>query len=862
MTNQLPIQRDFVHDGIQWLCALNRLKNNHFLQIVLKEMACGNEHDVRTAYFTAMDIIHHCPGEQILTFLQNGGITALKNLINCGSLQNRGWKSLGPALDIFEGLLKVNEAVRRYLLRYWDMLLRPVKRCFNQRRAFKEVDDNIYRLRRQGVKHLPRLMPNADACDFSEYLRSLETIIYSAPDSRNSLLRDIYLANKRLDPFHRTIKDLDLELSPKRPDVIYGPRIGIFQQVDEFDSSEIIPYLIKYFQYDEEISDEMMDSKESISTVEGRIQSPLEKCIDQIKPILHDSPEPEVIPKYCEEFDSLADFEDVRRLSSLIPSLVALTNRNSLLFPSVREEIDPRGELEDTVRRIMEPSLCEIVQDLTNPPPAEEKPSLLYQLRASRIGSGFGNDMAAIFAKAESPKASIKSKTSTEESSSTPQTVCGDKYSIDSSPHGLSRHSRDMSRNEYAPIDSLDMSSSSSSTESWETFSAYIDQSSFESLDDLVREIVRKTLLGLIGKPAPDMETEVVKMCQHLSQESTIDHLAEAVVERVLYRLKNQYSSMASDRILEEGLRKSIYDYLSEEAKEHNMRKSSKQRNGKDTTQQERTLPVLPNRKSVQFVSVKRNAEGGSKMPRIKSRVTLTKDPVHRLSFNEHIDRDSEQSDPIFPDIEIYSRRPPRSRSKGRKSGGLRIRISRNCIEFIEDGRPVRSIKNATPTSCQVLDRVLKKMAEQLADQLDAAQKEQRGKEASQRLQALFIVQRVISNLALQLSSESGDMLNKRDSVSEVGRIERQANSIIRKVISHPAIESIILTADLDLKQKAIHIVNNVVMGAMEEVSKNQNNSNQNGSYQKDNDDTPVPIIWHPSGVPLARAIRTGRLVI
>ncbi|VDD81541.1 unnamed protein product [Mesocestoides corti] len=403
MRDQLPFRRDFAADtssinGIQWSYPIRGVRNKHILEEVLREMNYGTDIKARTSFLAAMDIVRHSSSKQLLDLLQNGGMTALKNLLSNAHLLRRGWNSLGPGLEIFEGLLSVNNTIRLYLLRYWEMILRPVKkhfmefervygfafletdmfytnccgyRNFQQKgpnsETYKSIRDHLYRLWPQGMKNALRRIPNPDIMLFSEYLRTLEILFTTAVDANSKSINKLFSINKRLEPFHKTIKELDINVHVTKSDVLFGPRLANARPEDYAESPPPPSYLQEAFADDDhtigesteleldvngkneerEEERENYDAREGVDT--GRCLSSILRDSSKSKTTLAKA----ITRTFCEQIEEVQPVSQENK--ALIPtrSVVFLANKYPLYFPPGRPVLDPEGELENTAQQIV-----------------------------------------------------------------------------------------------------------------------------------------------------------------------------------------------------------------------------------------------------------------------------------------------------------------------------------------------------------------------------------------------------------------------------------------------------------------------------------------------------------------------------
>ncbi|VDK24283.1 unnamed protein product [Taenia asiatica] len=802
------------HDLRNWFRPVNSITNKHILEEIFKEMTYGNDNEVRTAYFAAMDIVRSSSGGKLLVFLQNGGLVALRNLINSCHLQNRGRASFGMALDILEGLLSVNSDVRLYLLRYWDMLLRPVKKTFAHFQRIHGFTDLKAELSLCGRgtefaelhKHFPhfwleerdnsqRPLPIYDVGLFSEYLRILEIMVHTAPDSTPTTLKKMFLANKRLDSFHKTIKDLNLKVPPKKADLVFGPRVDFVRQECLSTSLEVVPQLKAYFNLDEDNSKrvdkaEEMDRKKAFKQEDEKSKAPevATTCFDSIKRIALEPPpkaEPKVPqPNFCQQLDDTNSLATAHTLSHAIPSIVALMNKNPLFFPSVRKLIDPTGKLEDTALKIMKfkPPKIPHKHSEENKNEQKKKEKLSINLRISDINSVYGVELGKIL---DVCFPRIPSSVSTKAT---------DEVVMPSEQEGG-----------FVPRDTLDMSI----INSVESYSCYLNRASIQTVDELARLIVRKALFAILEKPMPDIEGEISELCQDFCEKNgysryLLDRLAEAIVDKVLSCLTDPNSPPSVDQTVEDEIKTKI------------------------TLEDRQETEALQN--------------GGSVQPHGKNTQPM-KETRGRQSLEG-----SETNDPkpMFPALDGVSKLTTSIPQEGsNERGTFQLCMQKDQDAFDEGMR-----------------KVLTNVAEQLSAQLEAtlnARSSAESKEDEINKQALYVVQRVISNLAIQMSAASAGTC---EVVEESGTVERRVISISRRVLSYSGIPPAFRSSNLGVKNRATYIVNRIVLGALKELSKSQNNSNQNAlqEEEEEEDDDPIPIVWRPREISLARAIRTGRL--
>ncbi|CDS36615.1 conserved hypothetical protein [Echinococcus multilocularis] len=927
MRDQLPFRRVFTHNNcVQWFRPIKNINNRHILEDIFKEMTYGNENEVRTAYLAAMDIVRFSTGEALLVFLQNGGLIALKNLINSCHLGNRGQAAFGLALNILEGLLAVSANVRVYFLRYWDMLLRPVKKSFvhfqrtygctdvkgklspfGSRSEFPDMCAHFYRFRLEERNNSHRLPPDHDVGLFSEYLRTLEIIVHTAPDSTPALLKKVFLANKRLDPFHKSIKDLNLHVPSKEADFVYGPRVDMVRRESLDTPLKIVPYLEFFFNLDEENS-KQVDKTEGggrkttfkLGAKTSKIAEVEATCFDTIKgialkpPLVEEPKAPQV--KFCQQLDDSNHLAAVHVLSHTTPSIVALTNKNPLFFPSVRKLIDPTGKLEDTALKIMKFKPPKIAHESSgeNANDLKMNERINLNLRISGINSAYGDELSKIFDMCLPRLSSLKSAKGTEE-----VVWPSDQGAEEDDSQGSLENPKTPSSGERVAKDSFDMSI----VNSVESYTDYLDRASIQTVDDLARMIVRKALFGILEKPMPDIEGDVAKLCQDFCERSgyskySLDSLAEAIVDKVLACLTNPIALRLFDQTVEDEIKHTICQCLHGEQEECKWSKlpkiKSSQVGGRTvtrTSENTQTSPVLSFRKTLQrsdrdkvIRELELNSENEDKTRSSISR----KDKVSSLpgtntaleTYQETETRQNggggqprgKKNRPVkdvrrrqsFEGSENNAQKSIASMSQDGDKGKVAFRLcgQKDRVDFVDKKRTVAISYSTEPSACRILDHVFTNVAEQISTQLEATQNARSSaecKEVEVNQQALYVVQRVISNLAIQMSAAS---TGASESLEESEAIKRRATSIARRVLSHPDISPTFRTSDIDMKNRAMCIVNRIVLGALNELSKGQNSSNQNALQEEEEEaDTPIPIVWRPRKISLARAFRTGRLV-
>ncbi|KAL5972166.1 hypothetical protein TSMEX_000099 [Taenia solium] len=901
-------------------------------------MIYGNDNEVRTAYFAAMDIVRSSSGGRLLVFLQNGGLVALRNLINSCHLQNRGQASFGMALDILEGLLSVNSDVRLYLLRYWDMLLRPVKKTFAHFQRIHGFTDLKAELSLCGRgtefaelhKHFPRFwleerdnsqrpLPIYDVGLFSEYLRILEIMVHTAPDSNPTILEKMFLANKRLDPFHKTIKDLNLKVPRKKADLVFGPRVDFVRQECLSTSLEIVPQLKTYFNLDENNTKrvdkaEEMDRKKAFKQEEDRSKAPevATTCFDSIKCITLEPP-PKEEPKvpqlnFCQQLDDTNSLATAHTLSHATPSIVALMNKNPLFFPSVRKLIDPTGKLEDTALKIMKFKPSKILhkhgEENENEQKKKEKPSI--NLRISDINSVYGVELGRIFDVCFPRIPSSASTKATDEVVMPSERGVEEGCRHDFSKSKTSQSPDSLLSGGFVPRDTLDMSI----VNSVESYSCYLNRASIQTVDDLARLIVRKALFAILEKPMPDIEDEISKLCQDFCEKNgysrySLDRLAEAIVDKVLSCLTDPNSSPSVDQTVEDEIKHAIYQCLrneQEESKRNKLPKIKSSKVGERTvtrpSEHAQTLPVLCFRKTLQ-VADREKVTRGLKLDSVeeeKTKVSISfkgrviSQPRTKITMEDRQETETLQNGasvqprgkntqpmkeargcqsleggetndqkPMFPTLDGD---PKLTTSIPQESSNERGTFQL-CMQKAQDAFDEKTRKVGTePSSRHLLNQVLTNVAEQLSAQLEAilnARSSAVSKADEINKQALYVVQRVISNLAIQMSAASAGTC---EVVEESGTVERRVISISRRVLSYTGIPPAFRSSNLSVKNRATYIVNRIVLGALKELTKSQNNSNQNALQDEEEEekDDPIPIVWRPRGISMARAVRTGRL--
>ncbi|KAL5104747.1 hypothetical protein TcWFU_008220 [Taenia crassiceps] len=929
MRHQLPFKRVFTHDGVQWFRPVNSITNKHILEEIFKEMTYGNDNEVRTAYFAAMDVIRSSSSVRLLVFLQNGGLVALRNLINSCHLQNRGQATFGMALDILEGLLSVSIDVRIYLLRYWDMLLRPVKRSFahfqrshgfmDLKREFiprgerSEFPDLSKRRRQSRLKEgsdSQRSRPIHDVALFSEYLRTLEIGIHTAPDSTPTHLKKVFLANKHLDPFHKTINDLKLKVPLRKADLVFGPRVDFVRQECLATPVEIVPLLKAYFNLDDDNTKqgdeaEELDEINIFKVTDEKPKAPevATSCFDSIKCITLEPPPQEELDvpqlKFCQQLDDTNRLAAAHTLSHTPPSIVALINKNPLFFPSVRKLADPTGKLEDTALKIMKFKPPKIPQK--NSEESESDQNIMgkanINLRISDINSAYGVEFGKIFdmCLAWPP---FGADEGVEPSEGEEEANCDDDFS----KSRTSQKPNSLCSDAEVPRDTLD----ASFINSVESYTLYLNRASIRTVDDLAKMIVRKALFGILEKPVPDIEGEVAKLCQDFCVKNgysrySLDSLAEAIVDKVLSCLTDPNAPPSLDRTVEDEIRQAIYQSLRHEEEERKRSKLPKikfsqlgERRITGPSENTQPLPVLCFRKTIQVADeekvirelevnsmekekfkvsssfkggvasqpgAKRALEDRQEIQTVQSGGKNTR-PMEEARGGQSLE-DSETSvqKPMLPTLvgvlKSTTSIPP---DGSKKRSTFQLCVPKDQVAFNASKSRGRDSHKLESSSCEVLNQVFTNVAEQLSAQLEAiwnAQPSAESKEEEINRRALYVVQRVVSNLAFQMSAAStrnGETLEKNESVT------RRAISITRKALSYSGIPPAFHSSDLGVKKRATYIVNRIVLGALKELSRRRNNSNQNAFEEDEEDDDPIPIVCLPRGISLARAIRTGRL--
>lgn len=942
MRHQLPFGRVFTHNCVQWFRPVNKITNKHILEEIFKEMTYGSDNEVRTAYFAAMDIVRSSSGVRLLVFLQNGGLVALRNLINSCHLQNRGQASFGMALDILEGLLSVNADVRVYLLRYWEMILRPVKKSFahfqrihgftdlkgdlslcRRRIEIPELYEHFHRLWLEEKNDSQRSLSVYDVALFSEYLRTLEIMFHTAPDSTPTILKKVFLANKRLDPFHKTIKDLNLNIPSKKADLVFGPRVDFVRQECLDTPFEIVPHLKTYFDLDEDKSKrvaetEEMDRKTAFKpdTEDSKALEVGSACFDSIKCIALEPP-PKAEPKmprlkFCQLLDDTNRLAAAHTLSHATPSIVALMNKNPLFFPSVRKLIDPTGKLEDTALKIMKFKPPKIPHKHSEENGSDRKTTekLDINLRISDINSVYGVGLSKIF---DMCFPRIPSSAATKAPDEV--VVLSEREREEDCNHDFSklktlRDPDSVLSGGFVPRDTLDMSI----VNSVESYSGYLNRTSIQTVDDFARMIVRKALFGILEKPMPDIEGEVSKLCRDFCDKNgysrySLDSLAEAIVDKVLSYLTDPNAPPSFDRTVEDEIKHAIYQCFrneQEECKRNKLPKLKSSQVGEKTVTRSsdytQTLPVLCFRKTLQVADREKvtrelkldSVEGEKTNASISFKGRVTSQPKTKITLEDHQETEMRQNDgsvqphgkntePIkeacgrwsLGDGETNVQKPMSqtldgvlksttsiARKCSKERDTFQLCMQKDQVTFDENERRVKISCKTEPSSCQVLNQVFTKVAEQLSVQLEAilnARPSAESKEDEINKQALYVVQRVISNLAIQMSAASAGTCKPPE---ESGTIKRQAISITRRVLSYSGIPPAFRSSDLGVKNRAAYIVNRIVLGALKELSKSHNNSNQNAFQEEEDDEDPIPIVWRPREMSLARAVRTGRLAI
>ncbi|EUB58336.1 hypothetical protein EGR_06743 [Echinococcus granulosus] len=526
-------------------------------------------------------------------------------------------------------------------------------------------------------------------------------------------------------------------------------------------------------------------------------------------------------------------------------------------------------------------------------------------LRISGINSAYGDELGKIFHMCLPRLSSLKSAKATEE-----VVWPSDQGVEEDDSQGSLENPKTPSSGERVAKGSFDMSI----VNSVESYTDYLDRASIQTVDDLARMIVRKALFGILEKPMPDIEGDVAKLCQDFCERSgyskySLDSLAEAIVDKVLACLTNPITPPSFDRTVEDEIKHTIYQCLRGEQEECKWSKlpkiKSSQVGGRTvtrTSENTQTLPVLSFRKTLQrtdrdkvigelelnsenedktrssislkdkvsplpgtnttletYQETETRQDGGGGQPQGKDTQPV-KDVRRRQSFEGS---ETNVQKPMFPALDGGSKSiASMSQDGGEGKVAFRLCGQKDRVDFVDKKRTVAISCSTEPSVCRILDHVFTNVAEQISTQLEATQNARSSaecKEVEVNQQALYVVQRVISNLAIQMSAAS---TRACESLEESEAIKRRATSIGRRVLSHPDISPTFRTSDIDMRNRAMCIVNRIVLGALYELSKGQNSSNQNALQEEEEEeaDAPIPIVWRPRGISLARAFRTGRL--
>lgn len=433
MRDYVPYSRDFTAHAsanirVQWSKPIKQVCDKHILEELFGNMATSNELDARNAFLAALDVINHSSSETLLEYLKSGGLIALNHLLHRAYIFQPSLNSLGPGLEILENLLLVNNQMRLYLLRYWGMLMRPVKRHFDQLEKaygssileaavendsrtvgitekkikqhisglYKRLCDQMYRPRRRFEESLHVNIPDYDTPLFSDYLRSLELLFATVEDAHQKTLHQLFAANKKVLPLHRTIQDLKIKHPAKPSSRLLGPRLANARPKDYSKTPSPPLYLglanemAGVIHADEEgfQSDDFkpaVDLSAEISSFGGFEKTLTELlCVKQPDGRAKAARTP---VNYCTEISQMETRPDAIEAAKAMRGLSSHLVNYPLQFPPCRQELDPDGKLEDAAWNLVK-QVSEDFHTLTEADESNSTDSIALASRTTSMPKG------------------------------------------------------------------------------------------------------------------------------------------------------------------------------------------------------------------------------------------------------------------------------------------------------------------------------------------------------------------------------------------------------------------------------------------------------------------------------------------